>query len=88
MKNVVSATTFARQVGDILGRVRYRGESFVIERNGTAVARLEPVEQPRGGTLAEAMRGWREAAAPEPEFADALEKVNSADHVPGNAWDS
>jgi prevent-host-death family protein len=42
MESTISATTLARQLGDILGRVRYRGEAFVIERNGTAVARLVP----------------------------------------------
>ena len=42
MEKVISATALARRLGDVLGRIRYRGESFVIERNGVAVARLVP----------------------------------------------
>jgi antitoxin (DNA-binding transcriptional repressor) of toxin-antitoxin stability system len=42
MENLISATELARQLGDVLGRVRYRGESFVIQRNGIVVARLLP----------------------------------------------
>ena len=32
-----------RQFSDVLGRVRYRGERFVIHRRGTPVAALVPV---------------------------------------------
>lgn len=32
-----------RRFADVLGAVRYRGERFVIERNGTAVAALVPL---------------------------------------------
>jgi prevent-host-death family protein len=44
----ISATELARKLGDVLGRVRYRGESFIVERNGTPVARLEPVARATG----------------------------------------
>ena len=88
MDNVVSATTLARQLGDILGRVRYRAESFVIERNGVAVARLVPAEGAPQGTVSDAVRHWREAADREPEFAAALEMVGAADREPGNPWGS
>lgn len=43
MERRISATELARRLGDILGRVRYRGDSFVIERNGDPVARLVPL---------------------------------------------
>jgi hypothetical protein len=33
----ISATELARKLGDVLGRVRYRGESFIVERNGAPV---------------------------------------------------
>jgi hypothetical protein len=32
MDTKISATELARRLGDILGRIRYRGESFTIER--------------------------------------------------------
>jgi antitoxin (DNA-binding transcriptional repressor) of toxin-antitoxin stability system len=88
MKNVISATTLARQLGDILGRVRYRRETFLIERNGVTVAQLVPAgETPRATSLA-ALRSWREAAPREPEFADDLERVGAADRAPDNPWGS
>lgn len=38
----ITATELSRSLSDVLSRVQYRGESFVIERNGREVARLEP----------------------------------------------
>jgi prevent-host-death family protein len=87
MEKVISATELARQLGDVLGRIRYRGESFVIERNGIPVARLIPVASQQG-TVADALRRWREVAPPDPEFAADLERVNRADREPGNPWAS
>jgi antitoxin (DNA-binding transcriptional repressor) of toxin-antitoxin stability system len=80
----ISATDLARRLGDVLGRIRYRGESFVIDRNGTAVARIGPV--PGAGTLRDAMDAWR-ASATDPAFADDLARVNASDHPPANPWD-
>ncbi len=82
----VTATALARRLGDILGRVRYRGESFEVERNGVVVARIEPVRPPGSGRLTDALRAWRDAGEPEPDFADALERVGAADREPANPW--
>jgi prevent-host-death family protein len=84
----VSATELARRLGDILGRVRYRRESFVIERNGDPVARLVPVPGKSTTTLREALMAWRSAGEPDPGFADDLEKVSHADRPPDNPWAS
>ena len=88
METVISATTLARELGDVLGRIRYRGESFVIERNGLAVARLIPIGEQRSATVAEALRRWREVAQPDPEFAADLERIGAADREPGDPWAS
>jgi len=88
MPRTVSATTLVRQLGEILGRIRYRGESFVIERNGVAVARLVPIARGRRGNLVDALHHWRDAGAPEPEFAAALDRVGHADRAPGDPWAS
>lgn len=84
----ISATTLARQLGDILGRIRYRGESFEVERNGVVVARIEPARPARGGQVADALHAWRDAAEPDPGFADALERIGAADREPHNPWAS
>ncbi|MEX0692396.1 MAG: hypothetical protein WD934_03815 [Gemmatimonadales bacterium] len=81
----VSATDLARRLGDILGRIRYRGESFIVDRNGVPVARIGPV--PGAGTLGDAIAAWRVAGS-DPGFADDLSRTNAADRPPANPWDS
>jgi antitoxin (DNA-binding transcriptional repressor) of toxin-antitoxin stability system len=84
----ISATELARRLGDILGRVRYRGDSFLVERNGNPVARLAPVPGKATTTLREALAAWRSAGKPDPRFADDLERIGRADRPPDNPWGS
>jgi antitoxin (DNA-binding transcriptional repressor) of toxin-antitoxin stability system len=88
MKHTISSTDLARRLGDVLGRVRYLGDTFVIERNGDAVARLEPVTGASPVTVSEALRAWTEAGAPDAELAVALERIGAADRPPEGAWGS
>jgi prevent-host-death family protein len=87
MANRISATELARKLGDVLSRVRYRGESFIVERNGAPVARLAPVAEAPAATLREALAAWR-AGGPDPALAEALERVGEADRPPDNPWGS
>lgn len=82
----IGATELARKLGEVLGKVRFRRDSFVIERNGEPVARLTPWPTSADSDLAEGLRAWREAAAPDPSFADDLERVNRADRPAKNPW--
>ena len=43
----LSATEAARNFSELLNRVRYRGETFIIERGGEAVGELRPAASPR-----------------------------------------
>jgi prevent-host-death family protein len=88
MAGRISATELARRLGDILSRVRYRGDSFLVERNGDPVARLVPVPGKGTATLPEALAAWRAAGKPDPRFAADLERVGSADRPPDNPWAS
>jgi prevent-host-death family protein len=88
MEGRISATELARRLGDILGRVRYRGDSFVVERNGAPVARLVPVPGKSAASLREALDAWRGAGKPDRGFADDLERVGKADRPPGDPWGS
>ena len=88
MEKVISATVLARRLGDVLGRIRYRGESFVIERNGVVVARLVPAGTAQHASVVDVLRRWRDAAEPEPEFAAALERIGASDREPGDPWGS
>ncbi|MGH7571835.1 MAG: type II toxin-antitoxin system Phd/YefM family antitoxin [Gemmatimonadota bacterium] len=88
MEHHISATDLARRLGDVLGRIRYLGDSFVVERNGEPVARLTPLSGGSAASLREALRAWKEAGVPEAGFAEALEQVGAADRVPGDPWGS
>ena len=88
MESRISATELARRLGDVLSRVRYRGDSFVVERNGVPVARLLPAHEGTVATVREALAAWRSAGAPDPSFADDLERIGDADRVPEDAWAS
>lgn len=88
METFVSATELARKLGDYLSRVRYRRESFVVEKNGKAVARVIPAEDPPPVSLSRALAIWCAAAPRDPDFADDLEKVGNADMPPENPWAS
>jgi antitoxin (DNA-binding transcriptional repressor) of toxin-antitoxin stability system len=84
----IAATELARRLGDVLGRVRYRGDSFLVERNGDAVARLVPLAEGSVTSLGEALSAWRVAGDPEAAFADDLERVAAADRPPEDPWAS
>ncbi len=44
MKTVsISVTEAARNFSDCINRVRYQGVTFILNRNGVPVARIEPV---------------------------------------------
>ena len=88
MEERISATELARRLGDFLGRVRYRGDSFVVEKNGTAVARLGPVSEGSQCTLGEALKAWTSTRERDPAFADALEIVGELDQPPDDPWAS
>lgn len=88
MEHRLSSTELARSLGDVLGRIRYRGDSFVIERNGTPVARLVPFAEEAPTRLHEAVAAWREAGSAEAGFADDLEAVMAEDRPPESEWAS
>ena len=83
----ISATELSRRLGDVIGRVRYRGDSFLVVRNGEVVARVGPVAGRSATSLVEALGAWRAEEA-EPAFADDLEKVGLADRPPELPWAS
>jgi antitoxin (DNA-binding transcriptional repressor) of toxin-antitoxin stability system len=69
----ITATKAAKSFSDLLNRVNYNGETFVIERGGTPIAQLSPVTPP-GPTMGEWLEGLRELLPPDPDFADDLER--------------
>jgi len=85
MKLEISSTKAARQFGDCLARVKYRGDTFVITRNHEKVAELSPAEGSFGGHWSEICAALSNLPR-DPEFADDLESVNRLDVAPNNPW--
>ena len=70
----LSATQAERTFSDLLNRVRYRSEAFVIERGGEPVCEISPVKLPRftGADLAALLRSLPK---PDAGFWDAVEEA-------------
>lgn len=85
--HTLSATQAARTFSDLLNRVRYRGEAFVIERGGEPVCEISPVKLPRftGADLAALLRSLPK---PDAGFWDAVEEATRRETgVPESAWE-
>ena len=86
MKSHISATAMARSFSDVLNRVRYRGESFVVERGGEAMCRIVPAA-PARCTVADLVRALRSAPRPDAAYFDAVEKMTKRQtKLPRGPW--
>lgn len=79
----ISVAEAKRTFADVLGAVRYHGERFVVERNGTPMAALVPIsdlprteQSPAAGLL-----GLVGSFTDAPEYADELQRAVSARHT-------
>jgi hypothetical protein len=84
----ISATKLARSVSDILNRIYYRGERFVVQRGGKTVAALGP---PTSGPipLSEVLATLAGLELPGDGFADDLEAIQTAQpNVEVPSWPS
>ena len=63
---------------DVLTRIRYRGERFLVERNGDPVASLGPVDVARGITVTEFFDRLRTMNWPDEGFADDLAAIQAS----------
>ena len=90
IKPVLSVTEVSRNLSDIINRVAYRGEAFVVERGGRPVAHLVPV--PRAGRLGDLSRILDEIprlpAEDAEDFGRELDEARSRLPVPGDPWES
>lgn len=83
----ISATDAARNFSDLLNRVRYRGESFVIERNGEAVGELRPAA-PAVFTGADLLRLMSSLPRVDEEYlADVEDVARAQPTVPDSPWE-
>jgi antitoxin (DNA-binding transcriptional repressor) of toxin-antitoxin stability system len=85
---VISATEAARSFSELLDRVCYRGESFVIERGGEPVCEMSPVK-PLRFTGADFLSLLHSLPKPDPGYWGAVEETTKqASMVPQSPWGS
>jgi antitoxin (DNA-binding transcriptional repressor) of toxin-antitoxin stability system len=86
MKFHVSATQAVRQFSDLLNRVRYRGEEFVIERGGEPVCEIVPA-RPVPRTVADLVRALRSIPELDDEYWETLEDITKHQQpLPPSPW--
>jgi antitoxin (DNA-binding transcriptional repressor) of toxin-antitoxin stability system len=73
-KTHVTATEAARKFSEILNRVAYKGESFVVERSGRPVCEISPPEK-RGISTHELVEILRSGPHPDKGYFDILEEI-------------
>jgi len=88
MKHVVTATQAARNLSDLLNRVRYLGEAFEIRRGGEVVAELRPPPGPRSATVGRLFELLQEIGPVDPAFGDDLDHIQAEQPpAPGDPWE-
>ena len=70
MEKTITATEAARDFSELLNKIRFTGESFVIKRGGKAVASIGPVEETKGGRT---LKELREIFSALPKIGDDLQ---------------
>jgi prevent-host-death family protein len=90
MVTEISATDLARELSDVLSRVRYKGEKFTVIRNGIPIATISPVAPTKGITVKEFVELMRTLPMPDEDFAKDLEEIHKSQPLmePPPKWDS
>jgi antitoxin (DNA-binding transcriptional repressor) of toxin-antitoxin stability system len=84
---VISATEAARSFSELLDRVCYRGETFVIERGGEPVCEISHVKPVRF-TAADFVALLQSLPRPDPGFWKAVENATRQEPaVPESPWE-
>ena len=87
MTTRISATEAVRTFSDLLNRIRYRGEEFVIERAGEPICRMTPAAAPGRLTLRELAALLRDMPNADAGYASAVRRaVRSQGRLPRTPW--
>jgi len=85
----ITATELSRNLSDILSRVRYKRETFVVERNGEVVATLAPPEEGKVKSMGELIEFLRSLPKPDDRFLDDLREIRASQgQMPPSPWES
>jgi prevent-host-death family protein len=78
----LTATDAARRFSELLDAVEHRGETFIVVRNGHAVARIEPAAGATGRSVKEFLRRH----TPDPDWSRELRLLRSSLVVEERDW--
>lgn len=79
METKITATELARNLSDILNRVHYKGERFIVVRNGETLAAIGPAEpSKKASTLGDLIQFLKETPLPDPDYAKDVEAAIAA----------
>jgi prevent-host-death family protein len=84
----VSATEAARNLSDLLNRVRYRGERFTVVRGGEEVADIVPTKRSARVSFRDLRRALASMPAPDADFAADLERIRAEQPPAEPSWRS
>ena len=83
----VSATEAVRTFSDLLNRIRYRAEEFVVERAGEPVCRMTPATPVKRLSLRDLASLLREIPRPDADYAsDVRHATRSQGRAPRSPW--
>ena len=71
----ISATEAARNFSELMNRVRYRRQSFLVERGGRAVCEIRPVCEATGFNGADLVGLLKSLPKPSSAYLDAVEEA-------------
>jgi prevent-host-death family protein len=74
MKSEISATDAARRFSEVVNRVRYRNETFVVKRGGVPVCEIVPVRNAEDFTGRDFVGLLRSLPHPGKKYLDAVEE--------------
>jgi antitoxin (DNA-binding transcriptional repressor) of toxin-antitoxin stability system len=84
----VSATEAVRSFSDLLNRIRYRGEEFVVERAGEPICRMTPAAPAKTLSLRDLASLLREIPKPDAGYASDVRKASrSQRRPPRSPWE-
>ena len=87
MATRVSATEAVRTFSELLNRIRYRGEEFVVERAGEPVCRMTPAVPAKTLSLRELASVLRDIPKPDAGYArDVRRAARSQGRRPRSPW--
>ena len=75
VKTRVTATEAARKFSEILNRVAYKGESFVVERSGRTICEISPIAEGKRFTAADFAEMITSAPRPDDQYFDDVEEI-------------